>query len=623
MKKRKTAQSLGKRILLITGISVMLLLVISAVFNLSFYKIHNLLLEKDMEQVEFTSNYVIKLVYTEIEKFISAFEVSQNRILDYKEGEIRELTEELEEIKEEMQFEKVGVVDLKGNSIDDTGKTESIQNPEFMEEIKNNRRYISNVVAISDALFMAVPIVQENEVKGAVWGYCFVSMLAEEIELSKDSHLYFQIVDDTGTYISNSNNIHAFARSMNLWDELKKYQISDGITVEDIKNDVEHGRSGYFNFVYKGQGRHVVYEPLGIKNWYVFSMMVEEYLGDYIKEIEKTFSGLLIIVLGAVTLVTGLLGFFIYKTMRLIKGQNEQLLAKNRLLFMVLEHTNDIPFEIDLLKKEITFYRDKDPEKVMIRNLEEYAPENMIRKEKIISEEYETYRKFYQNILSGTATENLVLKIKTGVQWEYRKIHIEVISQEHMIGFLEDCTEQIIQNQRIKEISIKVQNDSLTGLYSRDYFVQEAEKIMQKSLTEKTGKYCALFLLDLDYFKKANDTLGHMTGDRILAETGKKLKAVLRKSDLIGRLGGDEFVVFIENAEDISAVKKCAEKINETLCATYGKEKKVTISASVGVAVWTGEKNFAELYKIADTALYRVKERGRDGYYILCGNTEQ
>lgn len=117
-------------------------------------------------------------------------------------------------------------MDLKGNSIDDTGKTESIQNLEFMEEIKNNRRYISNVVAISDALFMAVPIVQENEVKGAVWGYCFVSMLAEEIELSKDSHLYFQIVDDTGTYISNSNNIHAFARSMNLWDELKniKYQ---------------------------------------------------------------------------------------------------------------------------------------------------------------------------------------------------------------------------------------------------------------------------------------------------------------------------------------------------------------------------------------------------------------
>ena len=192
-----------------------------------------------------------------------------------------------------------------------------------------------------------------------------------------------------------------------------------------------------------------------------------------------------------------------------------------------------------------------------------------------------------------------------------------------MIGFLEDCTEQIIQNQRIKEISIKVQNDSLTGLYSRDYFVQEAEKIMQKSLTEKTGKHCALFLLDLDYFKKANDTLGHMTGDRILAETGKKLKAVLRKSDLIGRLGGDEFVVFIENAEDISDVKKCAEKINETLRDTYGKEKKVTISASVGVAVWTGEKNFAELYKIADTALYRVKERGRDGYYILCGNIEQ
>ena len=98
------------------------------------------------------------------------------------------------------------------------------------------------------------------------------------------------------------------------------------------------------------------------------------------------------------------------------------------------------------------------------------------------------------------------------------------------------------------------------------------------------------------------------------------LKNTFRGDDFIGRLGGDEFVVFIREARDIAALRKCAEKINAALKRTYGEEKTVTVSASIGIAVWTGERSFAELYKMADTALYKVKESGKDGYNLLSGS---
>ena len=126
-----------------------------------------------------------------------------------------------------------------------------------------------------------------------------------------------------------------------------------------------------------------------------------------------------------------------------------------------------------------------------------------------------------------------------------------------------------------------------------------------------------MFLLDLDYFKQVNDMLGHLSGDQVLHDTGIRLKSSIRRSDLAGRLGGDEFVLFIRNLPDLSAVRKCAEKINAALVYTYGHgEQSVTVSASIGVAVAQEEKTFRELYERADRALYEVKADKKNGYRI-------
>lgn len=141
----------------------------------------------------------------------------------------------------------------------------------MFESIKNGKKYISNVLNLSDIMLIAVPFYKDNKVTGTIWGHYSSSSISDKIELNDRFHRYFQIIGDTGLYISDSGNVNSFAEDLNIWRELKRYKISDGITVEQIKKTVEQGRAGEFHFSYKGKGRYVTYEPLGINNWYAFS----------------------------------------------------------------------------------------------------------------------------------------------------------------------------------------------------------------------------------------------------------------------------------------------------------------------------------------------------------------
>ena len=106
------------------------------------------------------------------------------------------------------------MVNLEGTSLDDTGKVEKSEDTEFLDSMKKNKRYVSNVMDVSDTMMIAVPITRNGQVTGAIWGYYSISKISEKIELTKGSQRYFQIIDDTGLYISSSNNVYSFAKDM-------------------------------------------------------------------------------------------------------------------------------------------------------------------------------------------------------------------------------------------------------------------------------------------------------------------------------------------------------------------------------------------------------------------------
>ena len=124
-----------------------------------------------------------------------------------------------------------------------------------------------------------------------------------------------------------------------------------------------------------------------------------------------------------------------------------------------------------------------------------------------------------------------------------------------------------------------------------------------------------MFILDIDNFKKINDTMGHAFGDTLLKTLGKEIKTEFRMTDIIGRTGGDEFMVFLKDVTDDLIIEREANRITRFFhdFKAGGEYVKYSASASIGAAIFPDDaKNFKDLYMAADQALYKAKKRGKN-----------
>ncbi|WP_066219312.1 diguanylate cyclase [Aliarcobacter cryaerophilus] len=165
-----------------------------------------------------------------------------------------------------------------------------------------------------------------------------------------------------------------------------------------------------------------------------------------------------------------------------------------------------------------------------------------------------------------------------------------------------------ILNKKLKKLYL---TDKLTGLYNR--FKIDKELSSQKDNIDRKDSYsCGLILIDIDYFKSINDTLGHLVGDCILKDISKLLKNNLRKTDIIGRWGGEEFLIILPfTSKDIA--KKVAENLRVLIGEnnfSYKMNRKITIS--IGVTEFSKSKSVEDTLLLVDNLLYKAKENGRN-----------
>jgi diguanylate cyclase (GGDEF)-like protein len=155
--------------------------------------------------------------------------------------------------------------------------------------------------------------------------------------------------------------------------------------------------------------------------------------------------------------------------------------------------------------------------------------------------------------------------------------------------------------------------DGLTGLYNRNTFVELARQELERA--QRHGTDTTILLMDLDHFKKVNDTWGHPAGDAVLRHVSAQANATVRSTDLVGRLGGEEFIVLLPGTSVIAA-RKIAEKLRANLEANTTAWEQTTIptTVSIGIAGTTAaeKRSFDSLYTDADKALYLAKQRGRN-----------
>ncbi|MGE4385339.1 MAG: GGDEF domain-containing protein [Endomicrobiaceae bacterium] len=169
-------------------------------------------------------------------------------------------------------------------------------------------------------------------------------------------------------------------------------------------------------------------------------------------------------------------------------------------------------------------------------------------------------------------------------------------------------TKRIILFSALQE---KARVDGLTGLYLRRHFMERLYTEFQRSKRYKTDFY--ILMLDIDFFKKINDTYGHLIGDKVLVAVAKILSKSVRPGDLIGRYGGEEFIVLLPMAsqEQVTAI---AENIRSTVQKTRFNENNFTFSVtiSIGIAKYRNNTTSNDVISLADKALYDAKQTGRN-----------
>jgi len=172
-----------------------------------------------------------------------------------------------------------------------------------------------------------------------------------------------------------------------------------------------------------------------------------------------------------------------------------------------------------------------------------------------------------------------------------------------------DVTEH---RRRSDHVNYLANHDHLTGLANRTLL---NERIRQAILrAQDHGHNVAILLLDIDYFKQINDSIGHADGDILLAAVGQRLLSSVRESDTVARWGGDEFVIVLPEFRTIQDVQHCAEQIMRNASQPIEiSGRQISLTLSVGISIFPeGGRTAEELLRNADTAMYSVKDTGRN-----------
>ena len=167
-------------------------------------------------------------------------------------------------------------------------------------------------------------------------------------------------------------------------------------------------------------------------------------------------------------------------------------------------------------------------------------------------------------------------------------------------------------NARLEQLA---QTDPLTQLLNRRALTERITAEMERAL--RYDSTLALLMIDLDHFKKVNDTYGHLVGDDVLRDVGQLLSDTIRGSDIVARYGGEEFLVLLPETDDDGSEKfanRIREAVEEHLFARESLAEPLRLTASIGVAVYPAARieSVEDLFARADAALYRAKADGRN-----------
>ena len=453
-------------------------------------------------------------------------------------------------------------------------KDETIWHSKF--DLENENENIDS--SSSGTVKVALPIFNDNKFSGIVIINLFTANLFKSIGISSSFEHY--IIDKNKNFILHPKNEFSFNEYKHIYRDIKA-DFPDGFDQEGIY-------TASLNHILKNEDE---------------AIMILKTKTNYQKELIDSKLNTAIIVLGLTVLLSLFMAIIVSR--RPIQLQKALLKAHEKL--------NQFTSIID--KFVITSTTKVDSTILNVSDAFEkssgYAKEELIgQKMSIIKhpkQDKTLIKSLWDTILSGKVwTGELLNRKKNGENYWLEQYIIPTINEDN--GKIETFVSVGIDITAKKEIEKLASIDKLTGIYNRRLLDEFLE--IEMEVAKRYKEDLSIILLDIDYFKKVNDTFGHLVGDEILVITSKIISENLRNSDIFGRYGGEEFLIICTKTSENNAFI-LAEKLRAKI-ESYNFPHVEQKTISLGITSFEKNDSIKSLFKKADLALYKAKHTGRN-----------
>jgi len=529
-----------------------------------------------------------------------------NNIATFDEINSKDALNSLTYFTKNYHFVRMAVTTPDGISYTDDGfNHDTTERDYFIDGMKGKdviSEFLESKVDKEGFVAFACPIYKNNIIVGVL--RCTVNREFFTEILQKNA---FNKVKDVLLINSNGTilTLNSEDKTDNFYEILTNSKLKNQQNLSQFENDLINGKSKLIQYNYKNEDLFACYKPIGVNNWFVVSISSKEYI---LGEIEKIIVKFAIVILGLiVAFVLAILVF--YKNQKRVY---EQIRINEERYRIISEQSDDIIFEYNIAEKSIVF-SDNYVEHFGYEPILEDIPDNILTIGIIHQADANVVSEFFDNIANGGVNNKAKFRMK---KFSNNYIWCKIVSTTiydklgkpiKAVGKLQDIDRQTREKETLRE---QARRDSLTGLYNKLTTKNNIEMYIDSHQKEKA----AFIYFDIDDFKKLNDKFGHDYGDKVIVEIAEKLQILFRSSDILGRIGDDEFVVFLKNVLSDQFVLDKVYEIQNLLRSTFvGDELDTEISGSIGVSFFPEDASeFTWLYKKADTALYKAKNKGKD-----------
>lgn len=513
-------------------------------------------------------------------------------------------------------FDQIGVAYLDGSVAPGYGGRGNVGEEGWFADAAAGKRGIYAVDKGGWAyLTVYAPVYYQGRMEGIFFGRYNAARMDEGIseKLSGETVLSFLVrKDGSFIYCPGAQNLFSLKNIMaegGFWREFENAEFLDDSSLASVKGGIEKGRSGRFCVSTQSQSAYVYYTPLGVNDWYLVLTVDHSALTTQNAKQSRTAVELLAKVLFALLVATLIVLFYSWAS------KQEALNSANRINAM----TNSMPCGVQQF----------EPRGNMAFR---YVSDGFFQMSGYSEEELRTvFGNSFLAVIHPEDRDQTEAFIRGNLDTENPlELKYRIITKDGRVVWMLNratlCTDEAgnsyyqcvcVDITRLKQLeqslASKAQLDQLTGLYNRE----TARMLIREFFGDASSRYGnhAFFMMDMDGFKKHNDTYGHVEGDRLLCRVASILRSTFRGTDIICRLAGDEFVVFMKSAESREVINEKAQSVCKRVEDLKNSDDRFSPCTSISIGISLAPQDgsgFEELYKKADEALYAAKRSGKN-----------